>query len=83
MAEKLTARQQALKIKAEQQAKAKQPTAPAPAVTNVTNIDNARDSRHQRYFDQAFIRAESDILHGTIVVRTILVSRGPLPVISP
>lgn len=60
MAEKLTARQQALKIKAEQQAKAKQPTAPAPAVTNVTNIDNARDSRHQRYFDQAFIRIMDD-----------------------
>ena len=60
MAEKLTARQQALKIKAEQQAKAKQPTAPAPAVTNVTNIDNARDSRHQRYFDQAFIRIMND-----------------------
>jgi hypothetical protein len=60
MAEKLTARQQALKIKAEQQAKAKQPTAPAPAVTNVTNIDNARDSRHQRYFDQAFVRIMDD-----------------------
>jgi len=60
MAETLTARQQALKIKAEQQAKAKQPTAPAPAVTNVTNIDNARDSRHQRYFDQAFIRIMDD-----------------------
>jgi hypothetical protein len=29
-------------------------------VTNVTNIDNARDSRHQRYFDQAFVRIMDD-----------------------
>lgn len=58
MAEKLTARQQALKIKAQQQAEAKaqQPTAPTPTTTNVTNIDSARDTRHQRYFDQAQIR---------------------------
>ena len=62
MADKLTARQQALKIKAEQQAEAKaqQPTAPTPTTTNVTNIDSARDTRHQRYFDQAFVRIMED-----------------------
>ena len=62
MADKLTARQQALKIKAEQQAEAKaqQPTAPTPTTTNVTNIDSARDTRHQRYFDQAFVRIMDD-----------------------
>lgn len=62
MADKLTARQQALKIKAEQQAQAKaqQPTAPTPTTTNVTNIDSARDTRHQRYFDQAFVRIMDD-----------------------
>jgi hypothetical protein len=62
MAEKLTARQQALKIKAQQQAEAKaqQPTAPTSTTTNVTNIDSARDTRHQRYFDQAFVRIMDD-----------------------
>lgn len=62
MTKKLTARQQALKIKAEQQAEAKaqQPTAPTPTTTNVTNIDSARDTRHQRYFDQAFVRIMDD-----------------------
>lgn len=62
MADKLTARQQALKIKAKQQAEAKaqQPTAPTPTPTNVTNIDSARDTRHQRYFDQAFVRIMDD-----------------------
>jgi len=32
-----------------------------------------------RLLDQAFIRAECDILHGTSVVRTILVSRTANP----